>query len=260
MAGTCSPATICYEQPLTKPIRLFLRFEQLVQRFQVGARGKQSTESHIALLALLDLYQHGMHVDLKAEVMREIERALAVLGKPDSDIDPDTAVQLRASLKEGIKATNSIHGQLGVQLKNHHFFNLIRQRMTMGGGVNSFDLPIYHLWTTKTADERQALLDQWAEPYLQLNEVIASLLTVMRSHCTTQDHLAEQGFFQQAIPANEQWKLLRIILPAESGFYPEVSSGPQRFSVRFFEPSDLSERPGQTRTDVAFKTMYCGIN
>lgn len=259
MDGNRDSGTISFEQPLTKPIRLFLRFEQLVQRFCSGAQGHQSTDAHTALLALLDLYQHGMHVDLKAEVMREIERSLAVLNKSDLEIDIETAKRLKIQLKEGIETTNQIHGQLGSLLKNHHFFNLIRQRITMGGGVNSFDLPIYHLWTSKGFKERQALLEEWAAPYLQLNEVISSLLYVIRAQCIANEFCAEQGFFQQAIPINENWKLLQIVLPADSVYYPEVSSGPQRFSIRFFEPADLSKRPGQTSANVKFTMMHCGV-
>lgn len=262
MAVPASSNAIYYEQPLTKPVRLFLRFEQLVERFRVGVSGHSSTESHIALLALLDLYQHGMHVDLKAEVLRELDRSLGVISsfdKASERYSPNQLLEVKLTLEQGIEATNRIHGQLGAQLKDHHFFNLIRQRITIGGGVNSFDLPIYHLWTVKQPEERLTLLEDWAKPYLDLNEVISSLLSVMRSHCTTREHLAEQGFFQQSIPANENWKLLRIVLPTETRHYPEVSAGRQRFSIRFFEPSDLSARPGQTQSNVRFKTMYCGL-
>lgn len=256
MAASSDNPILYYEQPITKPARLFLRFEQLVQRFSVGANGNSSTESHIALLALLDLYQHGMHVDLKAEVLREIERLLA---SPQEGLPGDTKEEIRTTLEDGITATNQIHGQLGAKLKNHHFFNLIRQRMTMGGGVNSFDLPIYHLWTSKPAEERRVLLQDWAKPYLELNNVISSLLSTMRGHCSIEHHTAQQGFFQQVIPIENSCRLLRIGLPAGTQLYPEVSSGRQRFSVRFFEPADLSERPSQTKSNVDFEIMYCGL-
>lgn len=251
-----------YEQPLTKPVRLFLRFEQLINRFEVGVDGDTTTSSHIAMLALLDLYQHSMHVDIKAEVLREIDRLQQLITHPRNHIlvlEPSDIAEIEAILKSGAEQTHAIAGQVGGRLRNHHFFNLIRQRITMPGGVNSFDLPIYHHWISQPPEDRKALLLRWAEPYYQLNTVISDLLIVLRGYYRTETLIAEQGFIQQPIESNDTCQMLRIGLPQEARYYPEVSSGRQRFSIRFFEPSDLSERPSQTRDDVTFEAMYCGI-
>ena len=250
---------IRYEQPLSKPIRLFLRYEQLMQRFEWTLEQPSPGAAHGAMVALLDLYQHSMHVDLKAEALREIDR----LGKrlEDDDNGPDEACLKKiAALQEtGIGVVNGIHGQLGAQLRNHHFFNLIRQRILMPGGINSFDLPVYHHWLSQPHEERAALLRTWADAYFRYNEVVTQILQITRNNHRTETLTAEHGYFEQMLAPTDSVQLLQICVPATIPCYPEVSSGRQRFSIRFFDPKDLSERPGQTRDSIPFEVRFCGV-
>jgi len=253
---------ICYEQPLSKPVRLFLRYEQLMERFDWSLHDPSASAAHAAMVALLDLYQHGMHVDLKAEALREIERLGKALEYPDERrerLGEECLQQLERLQTEGIQHINNIHGQLGAQLRNHHFFNLIRQRILMPGGINSFDLPVYHHWLSQPHETRAELLLHWAASYLEFNKVVKNILTLTRNNYRTENMKAEQGYFQQMIPPDESIQLLQLCLPDGVRCYPEVSSGKQRFSIRFFDPRDLTERPSQSRESISFEVRYCGI-
>ena len=250
---------ICYEQPLTKPVRLFLRYEQLMERFNWSLTDPSPSAAHAAMVALLDLYQHGMHVDLKAEALREIERLGKALEEHPEKLGEKCLEQLDLLQTNGIKQVNSIHGQLGAQLRNHHFFNLIRQRILMPGGINSFDLPVYHHWLSQDHEKRVELLIDWAASYQDFNEVISNILKLTRNSLRTEMVKAEQGYYQQMIPPEESVQLLQLCLRGEVNCYPEVSSGKQRFSIRFFDPRDLTERPSQTRHSIDFEVRFCGV-
>lgn len=252
---------ICYEQPLSKHIRLFLRYEQLMQRFEWSLGQNSPGAAHAAMVSLLDLYQHSMHVDLKAEALREIERlGKAVEAATETQTFSDECRTRITSLQsDGVATVNAIHGQLGAQLRNHHFFNLIRQRILMPGGINSFDLPLYHHWLTQPHEIRANLLKEWADGYFKFNSVVEQILTITRSIFRSESAIAEQGYFQQVLAPTDSSQLLQICISNETPFYPEVSSGRQRFSIRFFDPRDLSDRPGQSREDTPFEVRYCGI-
>lgn len=240
-------------------MRLFLRYEQLMERFNWSLNDPSPSAAHAAMVALLDLYQHGMHVDLKAEALREIERLGKALEEHPANLGEVCLNQLEALQAEGIKKVNGIHGQLGAQLRNHHFFNLIRQRILMPGGINSFDLPVYHHWLSQDHEKRVELLTDWAASYQDFNEVIGSILKLTRNSLRSETVTANQGYYQQMIPPEESVQLLQLCLSGKVNCYPEVSSGKQRFSIRFFDPRDLTERPSQTRNSIDFEVRFCGI-
>ena len=255
-----SSEQIRYEQPLSKPIRLFLRYEQLMERFEWTLQQPAPAAAHGAMVALLDLYQHSMHVDLKAEALREIDRLGKRLEEGGGDgLGEDCIDRITALQTEGVERVNGIHGQLGAQLRNHHFFNLIRQRILMPGGINSFDLPVYHHWLSQPPAQRAALLREWADAYSRYNEVVSQILAITRNNHRTEAIRAEQGYYEQMLAPTDSVQLLQICVPSNVHCYPEVSSGRQRFSIRFFDPKDLSERPGQTRETIPFEIRFCGI-
>lgn len=232
-------------------MRQFLRFEQLLAQYHDGLERTSAAGSHEALVTLCDIYQLTIHVDLKAEVLREIER----LGKAITD-DPLLIEQLDA-LKESIKDVNGIRGQLGGHLKNHHFFNLVRQRITMPGGMNPFDLPISHHWLNQPHEQRKQDLHAWIAPYVQLNSAIGQILKTTRNSATQESQTAEEGFFQKSFMGSREIQLIQILTPTNVCYYPEVSSGRQRISIRFFQIKDLEERSGQIDDDIEFEFLYC---
>lgn len=252
-----------YEQPLTKPIRLFMRYEQLMDRFEVYSRSSSQHDTHSAITALLELYQLTLHINLKADVLREIDRMKQALGKmalSDEGILNSAEIESRQEkLLASGKIINSIHGQLNAHLKNHEFFNLVRQRMTMPGGVTSYDLAIYHHWLNRPEQYRQETLQNWIQPYALVNEIIAEILRQIRSYVLSEKYTAESGYFQHSFLQANSFQILRVWLPQNAEYYPEISAGRQRFSVRFFEPQGLTTRPGQTKKDIKFEVMYCGF-
>ncbi len=243
---------IRYEFPLTKPFRLFLRFEQLMAQFDAYVQQDSQPDTLAAVITLSDIYQLTMHVDLKSEVLRESERQANILrarGIPEHEL---------AVFDECQEIANGMTGQLGSHLKNHYLFNLIRQRLAMPGGINPFDLPVTHYWFNQPFDDRQKVLLRWILPYFQINKAITRLLAKIRDLGKPEDNIARQGYFQYNLPPSNNYQLLQIEVPARLKSYPEISSGRQRISLRFFDLQDPSQRAGQTSDDVEFRLCLCG--
>lgn len=245
---------ICYEFPLTKTMRLFLRFEQLMAQFDTCAQEKSHSGTLGALTTLSDIYQLTMHIDLKAEILREADRM--IIHAPAS-VDDAMQKKLAKTRTECAEIIKKVNGPLGQHLKNHYLFNLIRQRLSMPGGINPFDLPVSHFWLNQPHKERQQLLVRWIMPYFQINKAISKLLANTRSLATEDTSVATQGYFQKNLDAGNQFQILQILVDGKLHSYPEISSGRQRITLRFFDLIDPAERSNQTQQDVPFKIRYC---
>ena len=51
--------------------------------------------------------------------------------------------------------------------------------------------------------------------------------------------------------------MIRIVIPRNLKYFPEVSGGKHRVTVRFMEQSETSNRPEQTGNDVEFELHFC---
>ena len=53
-------------------------------------------------------------------------------------------------------------------------------------------------------------------------------------------------------------QLLRVVVPASLGIYPEISGSHYRSSVRFVLWQGPEERPHQAQQDIPFEMICCG--
>ena len=139
---------ITYEQPLNEKIRLLLRLELLMGRFRYHIANPMPEDTVVALQLLLDLYNLSARVDVKSELLKEIDRigqSMRLLLRQDED----EAAQLDTWLEKLNYHSDILYqqrGQLGQHLKNHVFFNSLRQRASLPGGINGFDIPMFQFW------------------------------------------------------------------------------------------------------------------
>jgi cell division protein ZapD len=50
---------------------------------------------------------------------------------------------------------------------------------------------------------------------------------------------------------------VRVLLPANSGMFPEISAGQHRFTVRFVRWRGVDARPAQVSQDIRFDLAIC---
>lgn len=254
-------SSLIFEQPLNERIRTFMRLEALLYRFWHFLQQPGPYEMHSALQTLMELFALTSRMDLKQELIRELERlstSLAALRtKPGVDLRRLDALIEQQRLWVG--EFHVLSGQMDHAVKDNDLFNSIRQRMSIPGGTCEFDLPVYHHWLNKPIAERRAIIQQWAAPFINIQEAVASILRIIRKSGVTETVTARAGFYEQALDAQRPWQLIQINLPADSVCYPEISAGRQRFNVRFLNARDDGLRPAQTRDDVCFTLSCCAI-
>jgi cell division protein ZapD len=250
-----------FEQPLNERIRMCLRIETLMKRIHYFATPEADWSGYGALLGILEITALLERGDFKQDLMKELESHHSALKALSSHQGVDKS-KLELTLSKQKNAIERIHrmdGKLGEHLKRIEFLTTIKQRTSIPGGSCDFDLPALRFWLNQSHQRRVDDLRRWAAPYFELESVIELILKIIRESATPEQVIAENGFYQQSLDPHQPNRLLRIQIPSDSGFYPEISAGKHRFSIRFLNPLPIDDIPTQVKEDVPFTLMRCSL-
>lgn len=249
---------ITFEHPLNERMRTLLRLEHLFRQVNHYLPNADTWSSRSAINALLDMVNIFSRADIKADLIKELDRQREKLAgirrKPGVDTERlDIILDELAKSTEGIF---SIDGQIGHAMRTNEFLKSILQRSSIPGGSCAFDLPHYHFWLEQPIEFRQNEIKTWLRTLQPVEVAVTLLLSLIRSSTSPTDEVASGGFYQCSIDPQAPAQLVRVSLSREIPLFAEISGGKHRFTVRFLEPSEV-ERPSQTRTDVPFSLNTC---
>ena len=250
---------ICYEQPLNERIRTFLRYEELTRRFNFFAMQESESDSHAALLTLIEVLSLVSRGDLKQELLKELKRQIDTLEQLSNKPKLNTRklTEILSKHRNTFDSLHTVRGQIGNHLKENDFLNSIRQRAVIPGGTCDFDLPEYHHWLSLSFSQRKKVLLEWIEPFQLIQQSVSQALRLIRESTQYADKTALQGFYDQNLDPNSPNQLIRIIIAKKHNFFPECSAGKHRFSIRFLSQDDPNTTPKQTGTNIDFKLACC---
>lgn len=254
---------IIYEQPLNEKIRLFMRLEQMFDRFDYYISNPSEENSQTAIELLLELHEMSSRLDVKSAILKIIDhQATVIKGYQGDDVAEEKRNSIVSVLEEKTQELYGFHGKFGQHMNQHHFLNFVKQRLTVTGGLNGFDAPIFNLWIKQPVETRTEQLLEWVKPYVKSREAIKLVMDIIRQSAEEVESVAKNGFYQSTLSErnkSKNFQLLRVHIPASYSYYPEISAGRQRFSVRFVAVGDLSQRSKQVQDDVAFSLSVCGF-
>ncbi len=251
---------LVYEQPLTERIRTFLRLEFLFEQCEHHLALTSAWDSRASVAAILEIGSLLTRGDVRTEVLKELERCLLFLNRLSGSPDVDgTRLQSVLTELETLRyAMNGDGRQLGLGLKENEFLNNIRNRLAIPGGTCQFDLPVYHAWLTQPHSKRTRDLQHWLEEISPLRDTINLLMALTRESALPTRETAEQGMYLH-IFEGPACPLVRVMVPATSGVYPEISAGRQRVTIHFLERHEAAGRAQQTKRDIGFKLVCCQL-
>jgi cell division protein ZapD len=251
---------VIYEQPLNERVRTFLRLDFLFNEFFSRLEGPSQWDSRNALTSLLDILNIFNRTDLKTEVMKELERQMTTLAALEHapGVDRARLSQLLDEFDSLVDRMHALHGQVGQELRQNEFLNSIKQRISIPGGTCDFDLPGYHFWLQRPAENRIADLRRWIKAFEPIHLSVLLLLRLVRESAHSSQEVAHEGFFQKMLDPNAPCQLVRVTVPAEAPYFAEVSGGRHRFTLRFLEYLPDGHAV-QTSQDVPFKLTCCMI-
>ena len=257
--GTKVQKNIIYEQPLNERVRTFLRLEHLFQITRHHMQNDTEYDSRAAVSSLFNIIDLLSRSDIRADLIKELERHATTLNSLSSNLNVDqdrlkTVLDNILSLLESLKKTSY---QPGLNIRQDEFITSIKQRSVIPGGSCNFDVPNYHYWLHKPFNARINDMDHWRSDLLLIYDSLKLALHMIRSSATPVQERAIAGFFQKPIESNIVCQLIRVYIPSDRRYYPEISGGKHRFTIRFMEQPSTKSRPVQVQEDVEFELHCC---
>ncbi|HET6725391.1 MAG TPA: cell division protein ZapD [Gammaproteobacteria bacterium] len=253
--------SIIYEQPLTERVRTFLRLKFLLSQTEQYARSESAWDSRTAIAALLDIADMLTRGNARGEALKELDSQIGVLAllRDNPDVDNPRLLGVLRQLERLKAELSDRKGPAGQRLRDNEFLSAIKHRSAIPGGTCEFDLPGYHFWLSQPTERRATDIDAWLKELAPLHEAISVLLDLNRQSADAVPQVAEDGVFQYDMRNQSNCQLIRVLLPAASKVFPEISGGRHRVTIRFFDRPDINARPRQVDYDVDFDLMLCHL-
>ena len=252
---------IIYEQPLNERIRTFLRLEFLFLRINKALLGDSEQENRDVVDNIISILSVLERNDLKSEIIKELERLISALIVLESSpgVDSQMLDKLLFELDEIIDSLHINKAALGQLLRDSDFLGSIRQRSSIPGGTCEFDIPSYHFWLQHInfATRKRQLL-AWSSELSHIHNSIVTTLQLIRQSTDFTTATAISGFYHHNLDSNQPNQLIRIQVPSEANYFPEISAGKHRFTVRFMH-FDIENRSKQANEEIKFSLSCCSI-
>lgn len=249
---------ILYEYPFNERLRTYLRLEQLYRRLGELLTRAHSVDHHFSLITLFEIMDVASRSDLRADVLKDLERQKHLLDvlRDNPDISQHMLHQVARQVESCFTAINAQTGKTGQSLTENEWLMSIRSRVGIPGGTCSFDLPAYHAWQNLDPRFRQRDLEDWAAELMPLGQSLELILQLLRETGIPQRVVAEQGVFQQAMPAGRSFQLLRLRIDPHLNLVPEISGNRLLVSVRLLKLAS-GGKPQPSNDDASFELTLC---
>lgn len=251
---------IVYEQPLNERVRTFLRLEFLFAQHEHHRADTTHWGVRATLRALLDLLTLVSRSDLKTEIAKELGEQQAALTRLQQrpGVDPTRLQSVLGELNAAINAMQSLATHtLATVLRDNEFLIALLHRSTIPGGVGAFDLPPFHHWLSQPHAHQCRDLDAWFTDLVPFERAITLCLRLLRQSTAPAAEVAKGGMF--IYTPHSEFDLVRVLVAADAGVFPEISAGRHRFTVRFMSQRDIHSRPVQATTDIPFQMQCCTL-
>jgi cell division protein ZapD len=248
-----------YEQPLSERMRTYLRLEFLYRQLRFHVDRPAPWDSRAALTAMLDIIAILTRGDVRSDVLKELERQTYVYDRLQDtpQVDESRLTGLLRNLNTHRQQLIALGPQYLSAVRENEFLNAVKHRSAIPGGTCEFDLPDYTHWLRQPYERRCADINQWLASLRPLCDGVAELLWLMRESGDSTSLVATNGVYQHAMQRDASKHLLRISLPTVNGVYPEISASHHRFTLRFMNWPDVSERAVQVTGDIPFDLKIC---
>jgi cell division protein ZapD len=254
-----APEPSIFEQPLNERMRTFLRLDFLYSQAIYHNENATPWGSRAAVNSLLDMLAILTRGDIRSDVVKELERHLALFNEFHNrqGIDATRLRAVLANLSRLRSELGAVGGSWLQPLKDSEFLAAIKHRSAIPGGTCEFDLPDYFFWLNQPVEVRVDAFASWLALLRPLCDAIAELLWLTRQNGRARDEVAPGGVFNVTFDRDAPFQLLRICLPPDSPLYPEISGSHYRCSMRFLQWNGIEQRATQTDAQVAFRLVCC---
>jgi cell division protein ZapD len=250
---------ITYEYPLNERVRTMLRLEDLFDRVDFFATQDGPLDHQSALVAMFEILEVVSRGDVKSDLLQELDRQRLFLEalRNNPAISEQKLNEVVGEIEICFADLLASSGKTGQHLRENEWLMTIKQRAAIPGGICEFDLPSYHHWLHRPAEERSADLMNWLQPLLPVGEALRIVLRVLRESGKSMSLMAYGGVFQQ-MPMERAAHMLRLVLPKDVPCVPEISANKYALNIRFILPGSM-QRTKLHEHDIEFSLTYCNL-
>ena len=252
-------SVIHYEYPLSERIRTLLRLEDLFERFDAYATSPDPYAHHAALLTLFEMTEVAARADLKSDLLQELDRQKAVLAalRGNPHVQDETLKQVLAAIESAHQGMYQLPGKVGQHLREDDWLMTIKQRAAIPGGMCEFDLPTYHHWLHRPAEQRMQQMQHWLAPFSSIRAAVNIVLGLLRDSGQPELQHVDNGCYQRMLESRNP-QLIRVTLVDNLPCVPEISANKYMLNIRFVQAGS-----GQIRvcTDqpIDFDLTFCTL-
>jgi cell division protein ZapD len=249
---------ILYEYPFNERIRTYLRLEHLFLNLAILMDRSDSIDHHFALTTIFEVMDVGARADLKSDVLKDLEKQKQILNsyRGNPAIAEGMLDKVIDQLEHCYSVLTNLAGKAGQPLTENDWLMSIRSRVGIPGGTCEFDLPAYFAWQHRSIEARKADLLRWASTLTPLSDSIHLLLKLLRDSGSPQKVVAVGGQFQQNLPQNRTFQLLRLAVDPELNVIPEISGNRLMVSIRLMR-HEGDDRLHASSGEGAFELTLC---
>jgi cell division protein ZapD len=249
---------ITYEYPFNERIRTYLRLESLFRRLMEFVARDDALDHHYALASLFEVMDVGARADLKADVLRDLEKQKQVLNgyRGNPGISQAVLDEVLDQIDTCYRQLSSLQGKAGHALTENDWLMSIRSRIGIPGGTCAFDLPAYFAWQHEPGIKRRADLERWTAHLTPLADSISLLLSLLRDSGVAQKVMATGGQYQQPLPQGRTFQLLRLSIDPAFGLIPEISGNRLIVSIRLMR-LEADDRLHASNQDASLDLTLC---
>ncbi len=236
-------------------MRLDLLFDQLTY----FSKTKNVWDNTNAINVINDILAFTNRTDIKSEVIKELERqqniVQSLLSQPA--VNEKKSIRLLEEIKLLTNELHAINGSIGQNLQQNIILNTAKQKSILPGSSGNFDSPLYLQWISQPSNQRSEQLIEWSSTFEPLNNAIKLALKTIRNSGDNTELIAENGFYQDNLELSKPYQLIRVAIPDTAEYFPEISAGKHRFSIRFLNAKNYYSNPEQVSDDIPFILCNC---
>lgn len=249
-----------YDYPFNERVRSLLRMEDLLSRIVDSVESSHEDHHFLALQSLLQLVDVIDRAEIKLDLLQELsrQRSVMLLLKEKQIISGEKIDLLISDIDEISGLIQADNTKLGQHMRVNEWLMNIKQRTMIPGGISKFDVPSFQHWLSMPAEKRRDDLAQWLKPLLPMQQAVYIILHILRGSGKTKSEIASEGVFHQLLGSNKPSQMLRIQIPDDALYYPEVSANKYAINIRFYQ-LDRSKKPQKYEQDVPFNLTLCNL-
>jgi cell division protein ZapD len=247
-----------YEFPFNESVRTMLRLESLFDRLGQLISRDATIDHHHALATLFEIMDVAARADLKADLLRDLERQRARLNgyRGNPAVSESVIDELTVRIDTAYKTLHEMPGKAGAALTANDWLMSIRSRINIPGGTCGFDLPAYFAWQQFDVQRRRGDLIRWAGSLMPMADALRLLLGLLREAAEPHNVTAVAGHFLQPLAAGKTFQLLRLRLRTSAALVPEISGHRLMVSVRLMQ-QDAEGRLQPSNADTPLELTLC---